>query len=867
MVLGIIYSLFHVPTSDALLRIAGGERAKELKRIANLDLKDKAGGELKIAKTVPDLQAALGRRLSARQPGLIASGEMFLQPGEERRKTGSHYTPRALTQPIVETTLRPVLERLGAEVKPEQILDLKICDPAMGSGAFLVEACRQLADHLVAAWRRTGSMPDLPLDEDPLLHARRLIAQRCIYGVDKNPLAADLARLSMWLVTFAREHPFTFVDHALRCGDSLVGLSREQISSLTLDVSKGKQIDTVRAIVAKQVALAEGLRKRIHSIGDPPDNDQLDGLWQETNEALATVRTLGDLVIAAYFSVDSDKARKKAFEDLAAKVPAWLATGQYGSELKELIAELREGDKGVAPFHWEIEFPEVFARENPGFDCFVGNPPFLGGTRISVASGLSYRDWLATRYSSSSLTDLVAYFFRRAFDLLRGNGTVGLVATNSISQGDTRTTGLTWICQHGGAIYEATRRLRWPGLAAVVVSVVHIIKGESGARRLDTASVLRISAYLFHAGGDENPTMLTANRGVSVIGSFVLGIGFVFEDDHEGATSIAEMHRMLKKNPRNRERVFSYLGGEELNTSPTQSHSRYVIDFGDMSEKEARGWPDLFSIVEAKVKLARASVTQRDRRELWWLHATRSLELRRYVTEHERCLALSQVSSHLALAWIREGIVLPHTVVLILRNSDATFATLQGRVHEVWVRFLGSSLEDRLRYTPSDCFETFPFPPAYETNPTLEAIGKTYYDHRAALMIANNEGLTKTYNRFHNPEESSPAILQLRALHARMDRAVLDAYGWTDILPVYDFREQLDESTRLTWAEDTRDEVLARLLELNRVMAAKEADEARAAAESARVEGAKAGKKPPARKRGKKDEATLALPLGEKRDD
>ena len=143
----------------------------------------------------------------------------------------------------------------------------------------------------------------------------------------------------------------------------------------------------------------------------------------------------------------------------------------------------------------------------------------------------------------------------------------------------------------------------------------------------------------------------------------------------------------------------------------------------------------------------------------------------------------------------------------------------------------------------------------------LEAIGKTCYEFRAALMIRNNEGLTKTYNRFHNPDERSSDILQLRSLHARMDRAVLDAYGWTDILPVYDFREQLDESTRLTWAEDTRDEVLARLLELNRVMAAREADEAKVAAASAKGDGGKAGKKAPAKKRGKKDDATPQLSM------
>src|SRR5262249_13377756 len=147
---------------------------------------------------------------------------------------------------------------------------------------------------------------------------------------------------------------------------------------------------------------------------------------------------------------------------------------------------------------------------------------------------------------------------------------------------------------------------------------------------------------------------------------------------------------------------------------------------------------------------------------------------------------------------------------------------------------------------------------------TLETIGKTYYEHRAALMIQNNEGLTKTYNRFHNPDESSPGILRLRELHAAMDRTVLDAYGWPDIVPIYDFRPQLDESIRYTWAEDTRDEVLARLLELNRTLAAKEAFEAAAAKDEAKNAAKKGSAPTPAAKKGpaptpaaKKNEATL----------
>ncbi len=134
-------------------------------------------------------------------------------------------------------------------------------------------------------------------------------------------------------------------------------------------------------------------------------------------------------------------------------------------------------------------------------------------------------------------------------------------------------------------------------------------------------------------------------------------------------------------------------------------------------------------------------------------------------------------------------------------------------------------MRNDIRYTPSTCFQTFPFPEAWEENSALESAGKTYYDFRADLMIRNNEGLTKTYNRFHNPEERSPDILRLRDLHAAMDRAVLDAYGWTDIPTDCEFLldYEIDEETwgkkkkpyRYRWPEDVHDEVLARLLDLN----------------------------------------------------
>src|SRR5262249_46999280 len=140
-------------------------------------------------------------------------------------------------------------------------------------------------------------------------------------------------------------------------------------------------------------------------------------------------------------------------------------------------------------------------------------------------------------------------------------------------------------------------------------------------------------------------------------------------------------------------------------------------------------------------------------------------------------LASSQVAPHLSFAILPANRVYAHTLNVFALPTYASFCGLQNRVHEVWARFFASSMKDDLRYTCSDCFETFPFPDSFESNPSLEQAGRAYYEFRAALMVRNNEGLTKTYNRFHDPNEPSDDIRKLRQLHAAMDRAVLDAYG------------------------------------------------------------------------------------------
>jgi len=308
--------------------------------------------------------------------------------------------------------------------------------------------------------------------------------------------------------------------------------------------------------------------------------------------------------------------------------------------------------------------------------------------------------------------------------------------------------------------------------------------------------------------------MLRANEGISVIGSFVLGIGFVFENSNPGATSLDVAAELIAKDSRNATRIFRYLSGEDLTTSPSQTSDRLIIDFGEMTEDEARQWPELYAIVSEKVKPARASVKQRDRREEWWRHATRSPVLRAYAQQHKRILAMSQVTSHLALTFVPNDVVLSHTCVAFLLHLPNAFAILQSRVHGAWAQLHASSLERRLRYTPTDCFETFPFPAAAALA-RLDDIGQHLYDARAAYMLKTQRGLTQTYNFLKDPECTDPEIEELRSLHLEMDRQVLTTYGWQDLIdkvPPYTTPKNDAEKKAFAAFEDA---VIDRLFDLN----------------------------------------------------
>lgn len=766
---------------------------------------------------------AVSARKRERELAKARAGQLVLQPGAERRRTSSHYTPRSLSAPIVRRTLEPLLAAMGDEPGSATLLELKICDPAMGSGAFLVEACRFLADQVVAAWTREGKLEEVAAaapNEDPVLHARRLVAQRCLYGVDKNESAVELAKLSLWLVTLAKELPFTFVDHALRYGDSLVGLSFDQIRSFHW--KPGTQLQLSEQVLNEALGEAIAIRQRILELaeeGTPAAQREKERLLVDASDASRRARLIADVCVGAFFAAAKNRAREAERDRRLAVVERWLdGDAEAGAQLETLQHGIRER---LPVFHWMLEFPEVFYAERPDpledgemnqaafMEAFVGNPPFMGGLGHAKKLGSGYLAWLVSIHPDAhGNADLSAHFFLRAADLVGPHGTIGLIATNTIAQGDTRATGLQALIARGCEIYDATESKPWPGAAAVTVSVVHLALGAPAsaieARRIGGEIVPVINSRL--RGKPERPdaVRLRANAAACFLGCKISGQGFTLTPEERDA--------LAAQDPRNAQRIFPYLGGQEVNTSPTQACDRYVIGFGQMELEEAERWPALIAIVRERVK------PERDRGRLaetpWWLFERARPELSDALAPLEYCIVTSGISKHRVFARVPTSQIFSHNVYVFPLQSFTAFATLQSQLHVAWSGLLSSGLEDRGGYRPSDCFETFPFPaPDPRTvHPDLEAAGQRLYESRAAHMIERDEGLTTTYNKLKDPDCNDAQIVELRRLHEEMDAAVLAAYGWDDLeVPPYCPTTPAEERT----VEAFSDAVIDRLFVLN----------------------------------------------------
>ncbi len=814
------------------------KRITKLKEVTDQKFDGKVAEAIKNAKTPDDLVMAMGKKVAEwASPMIIHPGAMILQPGNERRRSGSHYTPRTLTAPIVEKSLQPILRNLGEDPTPDQILNLKICDPAMGSGAFLVEACRQLSEHLVRSWARhkVDIREEIPVDEDELLYARRLIAQRCLYGVDKNPMAVNLAKLSLWLVTFAKMHDFTFLDHCLKSGDSLIGLNLNQVASFSYDekvnpsLSRNSIVDKIRRATKIRTAISNQKEEK---------SSVLSELSKQAEDLINDLKIIGDTIIYSFFKEQNKKKRVELLDTLSLKAENWFSSGTSHLISKTFESEIRELHATLVPFHWEIEFPELFVDGKNVLTCMIGNPPFLGGKKIRGVLGDQYTGWITSFYSETRKnSDIVAFFFRRCFDLISDFGVVGLISTNTLSQGDTRYSSLRHILKNKGIIFSAVRRLRWPGEAAVIVSVVHIFKGvlSNFEISLDYKKVDKITAFLFHSGSNEDPLRLTENKGKAFVGSVLMGTGFSFDESSTSTetNSYELMNQLIKKDPKNSEKIFPYIGGEEVNSHPQHLHNRHVINFGELTLQEANEWPDLIEVLKDKVKPGREKLAgtkdAEKYKEKWWLFGRSTPGLYKAISKLQKVLVMGQTSKYRVLTFMPTNYVFDQKLIVFAFDDFASLCLLQSRFHEVWSIFMGSTMKDDPVYTPTDCFLPFPFPRYFKINESsLASAGEAYFNFRKVLLVEENIGLTKLYNRFHDPNESDARFLQLRELHKNLDIAVLNAYGWTDLNLEYDFGVEYEEADevestkssrmkpwRYAWNDITKNEVIVRLMELN----------------------------------------------------
>jgi hypothetical protein len=486
-----------------------------------------------------------------------------------------------------------------------------------------------------------------------------------------------------------------------------------------------------------------------------------------------------------------------------------------------------EARKTITPFHWWIEFPEVFFDERPDplqggavngaalMESVIGNPPFAAKNGIVADNGPQYIPWLLACHSrTNGNSDLAAFFFRRSAQLIGRHGSIGLVATNTISQGDTRRAGLAPLIEDGCSLRWVLRDMEWPGDAAVTVSVVVITNGRatSDVHDLNERRVIAINSRLRVGRERKDARSLAIMGPCFFMGSKIYGKGFYLNAIEAGE---------LRAIGDNREAIFETIGGENVNTDPRQLSADYVIAFGQRTLDEvSRRWPTLLGIVESRVKPDRDTANDRTadgahRKKYWWQYAQPRPELYAAIAPLERCLVAAVVTKHLCFSFQPTDRIFSHKLYVFPFDHLTVFAILQSRVHMPWAWLLCSTMRDAgINYSASDCFETFPFPqPDPRTViPELEFAGQSLYDARANYMVDTDQGLTKTYNALKDPACTEPRILELRRLHEAMDRAVLDAYGWTDIaVPPYCAQTGSDEQALQAF----EDEVIDRLYVLN----------------------------------------------------
>jgi hypothetical protein len=799
------------------------------------------------------------------QPVVILESGLYVTESPLRKNTGTHYTPRFLAEEVANNALEPLVYAPGPLQTADttawklrsstDILALKVADIAMGSAAFLVAAARYLGARLVEAWTLEGdprargrSDANLPghdetgewlgrdaEEDEVVVEARREIIEHCLYGADINEMAVEMAKLSLWLVSMDTRRPFTFLDDKLVAGDSLLGItSLDQLEYMHLDPAKGREIheegdpDLFRwAFGMRELVqdVAAERRELVEKDGSSLDGlDEKKALLDDAKARTARITLFANALIGATLADAGRGERGQKIASLeAAKLAAEITVGSKEMEDAEreinrwLATDHVKGSFDRKPIHWPLVFPEVF--EKGGFDAVIGNPPFLGGQKLTGALGVAYREYLVEDIGAAARgsADLIAYFTLRVHELLNAGGQIGLIATNTLTQGDTREVGLDQVVAGGHIIRRSIKSRPWPSKSATLeFSAVWTSTqiGQNAARLADGILAPVIAPSLDpESRVSGNPNRLAANAGLSFQGSNILGLGFTMAPEAAQA--------LIAKDFRNAEVLFPYINGQDLNSRPDCSGSRWVINFHDWPEVRAQEYPDCYDQVRRIVKPERAGNSIRSRREKWWRFAVTAPNLSGSILRLERVVVIARVSSTLAPAFLPPDQVFSDMVVVFAANDSAMLTVLSSSLHFWWVQAHASSLKGDVRYTPSDVFDTFPLP---NLSMEIRELGERLDGFRREVMLGRQSGLTKTYNLVFDSACKDADIVELREIHRLIDEATFRAYGWDDMV-----ERGLDHGfhpagkyTRYTIGPWAQREVLDRLLELNNARYAEE---------------------------------------------
>ncbi|MGA5325306.1 Eco57I restriction-modification methylase domain-containing protein [Streptomyces griseoincarnatus] len=853
----------------------GAEDAAEARRRLNAVTKDAALTE-RLLPFVGILRDDL-RGL----PTVIPNGALYVTESSLRKNTGTHYTPRFLAEEVVLHALEPLVYEPGplqtADTgewrlkSADQILDLKVADIAMGSAAFLVAACRYLGDRLIEAWENEGrtdamvyragravdAVTAADAEQDPVVvEARRQIIEHCLYGVDINPMAVEMAKLSLWLVSMDPERPFTFLDDRLVCGDSLLGVhSMEQLQSVHMkpqgqtDVLAEQARELVDQLTRERLAITAIQGADLLALREKRKR------LEEVNRHSQRLRLVGDLIAGAALATCSSGRVEWYAEDGGERIrnlfpqAAWIAQRIVADEVTDdsdlvieaysqaqnwLAAELPEDGMERRPVHWPLVFPEVFTQRG-GFDAIVGNPPFLGGRKLTGTFGDSYREYLVEYLAGGrrGSADLVAYFGLCSHRLLNPVGQSGMIATNTLAQGETRDVGLEQIVADGAIIRRAIKSAPWPSKSAVLeycaVWTSRLPVAANGVTLVSgVAAPNGISTSLNPATREASwAEPLECNSSASFQGAIVLGLGFTMSEE--------EARSWILEDDNYRDVLFPYLNGQDINNHPEHRTNRWVVNFHDWTLERAKWYGKAFEKIELEVKPERQRrdssgnfVLRKPLPQRYWHYADKRPALTAALALMRRCIVITLSSATQMPVMVPTGPVFSHMLVVIPSDDFAQLGFRSSEVQYWWTTDRCSSLKSDLRFTPSDAVRPLVQPMLTER---LRKAGSRLDAYRRELMLSRNAGLTDTYNLFHSSDCKDGDIIELRRIHEEVDKATVEAYGWHDLLDVsgqtlpadpthetfpldHGFHET-DQGARYTIGLLARTEIIDRLRQLN----------------------------------------------------